>query len=59
MQTIPKHKFNKDCEFLKKDGCYWCCERCNYDKHQCPGCGDELKHNGLELSGKEHKGCID
>lgn len=20
------------------------CERCNYDRHICPGCGDNLPH---------------
>lgn len=24
------------------------CDRCNYDRHECPGCGEPLSHNGLE-----------
>lgn len=27
------------------------CEQCNYDRHQCGGCGAELSHDGINLSG--------
>ena len=27
------------------------CGACNYDQHACPGCGDELSHDGINLSG--------
>lgn len=26
------------------------CERCNYDTHRCPGCGEPLPH-GTEVCG--------
>jgi hypothetical protein len=22
-----------------------CCEQCNYNRHICPGCGDDMFHN--------------
>lgn len=22
----------------------WACDRCNYDRHNCPGCGIEVEH---------------
>lgn len=25
-------------------GCYDCCDRCNYDTHICPGCGGDATH---------------
>lgn len=28
--------------------CFWCCEACNYDRHICGGCGQNLRHDGLE-----------
>lgn len=53
--SIPKHD-RKDCELLKTDsGCYQCCDRCNYDRHTCPGCGDNLTHlNNDSKTGKLH-----
>lgn len=30
---------------------YVVCEACNYDRHQCGGCGAELSHDGINLSG--------
>jgi hypothetical protein len=24
------------------------CDYCNYGRHQCPGCGEELNHDGTE-----------
>lgn len=39
------------------------CERCNYDRHECPGCGESLSHNGLEHAAGDvwriHTGCTD
>jgi len=32
------------CGHLTTDGCYHCCDRCNYDSHQCHGCGEPLSH---------------
>lgn len=26
------------------DGCEWCCNRCNFDTHFCPGCGTVTGH---------------
>lgn len=31
---------------------YWDCSACNYDRHECPGCGTWIGHNG-------HCGCLD
>lgn len=30
---------------------YDVCERCNHDWHSCPGCGQPLSHDGINLSG--------
>lgn len=30
------------------------CERCNYDEHTCPACGESLTHSGHESSGIYH-----
>lgn len=30
---------------------YDVCPQCNYDRHQCPGCGAGLSHDGINLSG--------
>jgi hypothetical protein len=39
------HDFDVNCEYLKTDqGCYYCCEACNYDRHICHFCGDNLTH---------------
>ena len=50
-------------EHEKQDGCYECCSQCNYDNHQCPGCGTSLTHDGREAfttgGGKFHFGCVD
>lgn len=32
------------CEHEEDDGCEWCCMRCNYDHHFCPGCGTVTDH---------------
>ena len=32
------------CEHASDDGCMWCCETCNYDRHYCPGCGTVADH---------------
>lgn len=50
---IPEHLFGHSpwtneqgiCLWLStKQGCYWCCERCNYAMHRCGGCGASLTH---------------
>lgn len=28
--------------------CYNCCDRCNYDRHVCGGCGERVTHDGLD-----------
>lgn len=33
------------CQHEPNDGCMWCCETCNYDRHICPGCGTIIDHN--------------
>ena len=30
------------------------CDRCNYDRHICPGCGDNLRHDDRNLDGTPH-----
>jgi hypothetical protein len=38
------------------------CDLCNYDRHDCPGCGTPLSHNGLERTAQgwlPHAGCTD
>lgn len=59
--SIP-HVYDKDCPLLKTDeGCYSCCDKCNYDRHICGGCGEPLSHlgNGFTVTvygnGKEYK----
>jgi hypothetical protein len=32
------------CRHESDDGCLWCCERCNYDRHYCPNCGTIADH---------------
>jgi hypothetical protein len=32
------------CNHEPDDGCEWCCQRCNYDQHHCPGCGTVGDH---------------
>lgn len=34
------------CEHGPGDGCMWCCRRCNLDRHNCPGCGTLVGHDG-------------
>jgi hypothetical protein len=26
---------------------YMCCDRCNYDTHDCPGCGEWVGHDRI------------
>jgi hypothetical protein len=60
---IPEHYLaaGERCEYLDTDrGCHWCCGSCNYNRHQCPGCGDELTHRDTEYgTGKVHEGCCE
>lgn len=38
--------------------CYHCCQTCNYNRHQCPGCGDDLLHDGRDYrTRKAHGDC--
>ena len=32
------------------------CQRCNYDEHTCPGCGEALSHDGIQLGKGEGQG---
>lgn len=38
---------------------YLVCDRCNYDRHICFGCGDNLRHDDNNLDGTPHVGCCD
>ncbi len=31
-------------EHDENDGCYGCCDKCNYDIHRCGGCGTPIAH---------------
>jgi hypothetical protein len=33
---------------------YETCDRCNYDRHNCPGCGENLPH-GTEVCDESMK----
>jgi hypothetical protein len=33
-----------NCDHAVDDGCLWCCEDCNWDRHLCPGCGAVGNH---------------
>jgi hypothetical protein len=33
------------CQHAPDDGCEWCCQTCNHDRHLCPGCGTNIGHN--------------
>lgn len=35
---------------------YDVCEQCNYDRHQCGGCGAELSHDGIDLGDNQYRG---
>jgi hypothetical protein len=37
--------------------CYFCCEYCNYDRHVCYSCGDDLRHDGTLFSTREPNPC--
>ena len=52
-------RFKSKCERCDNNGCYYCCELCNYDLHACGGCGLPLEHNGSNLDGTRHEGCTD
>jgi hypothetical protein len=34
------------CQHDPDDGCQWCCQTCNYDRHFCGGCGTVTGHDG-------------
>lgn len=46
----------------KENACWNCCEQCNLVQHQCPGCGNDLTHDGRDVCGKNkgkfHIDCI-
>lgn len=51
--SIPPHRptLGVQCQYLGEYGqCYWCCETCNLNNHDCPACGDPLDHHGHDLS---------
>lgn len=58
---IPVHDWSRDCEYLKTDdGCYYCCDNCNYATHTCHGCGNTLTHlDNNPKTKKPHTGCTD
>lgn len=31
-------------EVAQSHGCDLCCDQCNYDRHQCGGCGTPVSH---------------
>ena len=37
-------------EHESDDGCYGCCDDCNYDTHRCPMCGTPLAHKKITCS---------
>lgn len=45
--VVPKHEARwEKCPWLKYEAsCYQCCSECNYDRHTCHFCGDELRHD--------------
>lgn len=45
-EAIKRHKLY--------GGCFECCDKCNYDTHRCPACGEELNHDSTDGSGKRH-----
>lgn len=55
-KSIPEHQPNpEECKYLTSEGmCYWCCETCNVDRHQCHECGDNLNHFDQNLDHTEH-----
>lgn len=36
-------------EHAKYNGCYECCNKCNYATHICHYCGEDLTHNSYEV----------
>jgi len=32
------------CDCKPDQGCYYCCDSCNYDRHICHFCGQTLSH---------------
>lgn len=52
MSYVPRtpHASDPRCVFLKTDdGCFWCCQLCDVDRHVCPGCGEHLTHLNNEV----------
>lgn len=35
----------------EEGACFWCCDRCNLDRHLCRACGENLTHNGRDREG--------
>lgn len=46
------------CEHEAGDGCMWCCQRCNTDRHWCPGCGTVTDHYATECGDCQDAGTI-
>lgn len=45
VRAVTVVKNVQDCLDPCPDGCMWCCPRCNYDRHICHGCGDNIGHS--------------
>lgn len=55
--AVPEHerrRGDEQCGYLLAGKCYWCCDRCSYDTHQCGGCGENVDHNGRQADGTVH-----
>lgn len=56
--VVPDIMMREGCkkELHEKHGaCYMCCDRCNYDMHQCHFCGTGLTHDSYEDSAKTRR----
>lgn len=52
------HTANPRCEYLKTDeGCFWCCQLCDVDRHVCQGCGEHVTHLGNDPATMEPHKC--
>lgn len=58
---LPRHaRIGEDCPFFELLGyCYYCCERCNTDRHTCHFCGDTLSHYERNFDGPDHECYVD
>lgn len=54
MTIISAHDRGVKCAYLEEGRCWFCCTNCNYDTHDCPGCGEPTDHNGKQSDGVIH-----